>query len=131
MTARPVEKGDFVIFDFTGYLNGEPFAGGAAKDFQLEIGSGGFIPGFEDQIIGMTAGEEKRITVTFPEPYANNELAGKETEFDIAVKEIKVKEIPELDDEFAQAVGGFETLGATAGRDHRVGQGGRACPDRW
>lgn len=108
--ARPVVQGDFATIDFAGYLNGEAFAGGSASGHQLQVGSGSFIPGFEDQMIGMNIDEPKRIKVTFPEEYGNAELAGKEAEFDITVKEIKVKDLPELDDDFAQAVGGFDTI---------------------
>jgi len=107
---RPVAAGDFVTINFTGYLNGEAFPGGSATDHQLQIGSGSFIPGFEDQIIGMSIDEQKRIMVTFPEAYGNSDLAGKEAAFDITVNELKVKELPELDDDFAQSAGGFDTL---------------------
>ncbi len=107
---RPVATGDFVTIDFTGYRNGEPFAGGSGKDHQLQVGSGSFIPGFEDQMIGLNTEETKRITVTFPEVYGNAELAGQEAEFEIAIKEIKVKDIPPLDDDLAQSAGGYETL---------------------
>ena len=108
--AHSVALGDFVTIDFTGYLNGEAFPGGSATDHQLQVGSGSFVPGFEDQIIGMNSDEKKRIMVTFPEAYNNSDLAGKEAEFDITVKEIKVKELPELDDDLAQSAGGFDTL---------------------
>jgi len=102
--------GDFVVFDFTGTLDGVPFEGGAAEDFQLELGSGRFIPGFEDQLVGMTAGSNGSVKVSFPEGYGNAELAGKPADFAVTVKEIKVKELPELDDEFAKQFGEFETL---------------------
>jgi trigger factor len=108
--ARPVAAGDFVTIDFTGYQDGVAFSGGSATDHQLQIGSGSFIPGFEEQIIGMNVDEEKRITVTFPEAYGNSDLAGKEAEFDVTVKDLKVKELPGLDDDFAQSAGGFDTL---------------------
>ena len=109
--AHSVASGDFATIDFTGYLNGEAFPGGSATDHQLQIGSGSFIPGFEDQIIGMKVDEKKRLTVTFPEDYGNSELAGKDAEFDITVKELKTKVVPELDDDFALTAGGFDTLG--------------------
>lgn len=103
--------GDFVTFDFKGSVDGVPFEGGAAEDFQLELGSGRFIPGFEDQMVGMTAGSAGTVKVTFPEAYGNSDLAGKPAEFEVNVKEIKVKELPELNDEFAKEFGEeFETL---------------------
>ena len=101
---RPLQEGDTAVFDFTGYLDGEPFEGGSAQEFELQIGSGQFIPGFEEQMIGMKKGEEKRIKVTFPEDYQAPNLAGKETEFDIKLKDIKVKAEPTIDDELAKAV---------------------------
>jgi len=107
--ARPIASGDFVTIDYTGYLDGVPFPGGSATDHQLQIGSESFIPGFEEQIIGMNADETKRIAVTFPDTYAA-ELAGKDAEFEITVKDVKVKDIPDLDDDFAQTVGGFDTF---------------------
>lgn len=103
---------DFASIDFVGYIDNEPFENGGGQDYLLELGSGRFIPGFEDQIIGMKAGEEKRIKVTFPEAYAFTPLAGKDAEFDITVKEIKVKVFPELDDDFAKEMGEFDTLDA-------------------
>ena len=102
--------GDFVTFDFKGTLDGVPFEGGEAEDFQLELGSGRFIPGFEDQMVGMTAGAEGKVAVSFPESYGNDTLAGKPAEFAVSVKEIKVKELPELNDELAKEFGEFETL---------------------
>lgn len=107
---RPAAQGDFLTIDFKGFLGGIPFENGSAEDFQLELGAGRFIPGFEEQIIGQKVGEEKNITVTFPEDYNSKELAGKEATFAVTVKEIKVKEIPPLDDEFAKAIGDFETI---------------------
>jgi trigger factor len=103
--------GDFVIFDFKGSLDGVPFEGGEAEDFQLELGSGRFIPGFEEQLVGMSAGTSGTIKVSFPEGYGNETLAGKPAEFAVAIKEIKVKELPELNDDFAKEFGEeFETL---------------------
>jgi trigger factor len=103
--------GDFVTFDFKGSIDGVPFEGGAAEDYQLELGSGRFIPGFEDQMVGMKVGETKTLTVTFPENYGNAELAGKPADFEVSVKEIKAKEFPELNDDFAKEFGEeFETL---------------------
>jgi len=105
-----VENGDRVLIDFTGKKDGIPFEGGTAEDYSLEIGSGTFIPGFEEQIIGMKIGEEKTINVTFPEEYHSEELAGQPATFDVKVKEIKRKKVAELDDEFAKDVSEFETL---------------------
>ena len=105
-----VEKGDRVIIDFEGTIDGKPFEGGKADGFSLEVGSGRMIPGFEDQLIGMKPGEEKTITVTFPEDYHVKELSGKEASFRIKLHEIKRLRLPELDDEFAQDVSDFDTL---------------------
>ena len=103
--------GDFVIFDFKGTLDRVPFEGGEAEDFQLELGSGRFIPGFEEQLVGMTAGQSGTIKVNFPEGYGNETLSGKPAEFAVAIKEIKVKDLPELNDDFAKEFGEeFETL---------------------
>jgi trigger factor len=101
---RPLQEGDTAVFDFTGYLDGEPFEGGSAQDFELQIGSGQFIPGFEEQMVGMKKGETKRIKVTFPEDYQAPNLAGKETEFEITLKDIKVKAEPKIDDELAKTI---------------------------
>ncbi len=101
---RPLQEGDTAIFDFTGYLEGEPFEGGSAEDFELKIGSGNLIPGFEDQMIGMKKGESKRIKVSFPKDYQSEKLAGKEVEFDITLKDIKVKAEPKIDDDLAKSV---------------------------
>ena len=105
-----VENGDIANIDFEGFLDGVPFEGGKAEKYDLEIGSGSFIPGFEEQLIGMKSGEEKDITTTFPEDYNNKDLAGKETIFKIKLHEIKKKELPDLDDEFAKDVSEFDTL---------------------
>lgn len=99
-----VENGDTVTLDFTGYADGEPFEGGQAEGFELEIGSGSFIPGFEEQMVGMKLDEEKEIEITFPEEYHAAELAGKPAMFKVKVHEIKTKEIPELDDELAKEI---------------------------
>lgn len=98
-TAR---ENDTVIIDFTGYIDGEAFENGAAEDYQLELGSNSFIPGFEEQLVGMKRGEEKDVNVTFPEAYGAENLAGKEAVFKVVLKEIKEKQIPELDDDFAK-----------------------------
>ncbi len=107
---KAVEKGNTTIMDFEGFVDGKPFEGGKAENYQLEIGSGAFIPGFEDQMVGMKAGEEKDIQVKFPEEYFSSELAGKDATFKVKVHEIKAKELPELDDEFAKDVSEFDTL---------------------
>lgn len=99
-----IEDGDTVKLDFKGFAEGEAFEGGEAKDFDLEIGSGSFIPGFEEQMVGMKVGEEKEIEVNFPEEYHAAELAGKPATFEVKVHEIKTKEIPELDDELAKEI---------------------------
>ena len=107
---RPVESGDITTINFEGFVNGEAFEGGKAENYDLEIGSNSFIPGFEDQIIGMKLEEEKDIKVTFPEEYFSKDLAGKEATFKVKVNEIKKKELPKLDDEFAKDVSEFDTL---------------------
>lgn len=107
---RPVENGDITVIDFEGSVDGVPFDGGKAEGHELEIGSGAFIPGFEDQIIGMKIDEEKDINVKFPEEYFSKDLAGKDAVFKVKLHEIKKKELPELDDEFAKDVSEFDTL---------------------
>ncbi|MGV3487955.1 MAG: trigger factor [Tuberibacillus sp.] len=99
-----IESGDTAVIDFEGFLDGTPFEGGKGENYSLEIGSNSFIPGFEDQLIGLKAGEEKEIEVTFPEDYHAEELKGKPATFKVKVHEIKVKQLPELDDEFAKDV---------------------------
>ena len=106
---RAVKKGDTADIDFEGFDNGVAFDGGKGENFDLEIGSGSFVPGFEDQLIGMEAGEEKDIDITFPKDYTP-ELAGKPVVFHVKVNEVKVKEVPALDDEFAKDVSEFDTL---------------------
>ena len=106
----PVENGNTVVIDFEGFVDGVAFEGGKAENHELEIGSGTFIPGFEDQIIGMKIDEEKDINVKFPEEYFSKDLAGKDATFKVKVHEIKKKELPELDDEFAKDVSEFDTL---------------------
>lgn len=107
---RPVQKDDTAVIDFEGFCDGEAFEGGKGTDFPLVIGSGQFIPGFEDQLIGKNVGEEVEVNVTFPTPYQAKELEGKDAMFKVTVKEIKAKELPEIDDEFASEVSEFETL---------------------
>ncbi len=107
---RPVEKGDIANINFEGFVDGVAFEGGKAENHDLEIGSNTFIPGFEDQIIGMNIDEEKDIQVKFPEEYFSKDLAGKDATFKVKVNEIKKKELPVLDDEFAKDVSEFDTL---------------------
>ena len=107
---RAVENGDITVIDFEGFVDGKAFEGGKAENHELEIGSGKFIPGFEEQIIGMKTDEEKDIKVTFPKEYPAKELAGKEATFKIKLHEIKKKELPEINDEFAKDASEFDTL---------------------
>ncbi len=107
---RPVESGDIATIDFEGFVDGKAFEGGKAENHDLEIGSNTFIPGFEDQIIGMKIDEEKDVVVKFPEEYFSKDLAGKDAVFKVKVHEIKKKELPKLDDEFAKDVSEFDTL---------------------
>lgn len=107
---RAVENGDITVIDFEGFVDGKAFDGGKAENHELEIGSGKFIPGFEEQIIGMKTDEEKDIKVTFPKEYPAKELAGKEATFKIKLHEIKKKELPEINDEFAKDASEFDTL---------------------
>lgn len=105
-----VSEGDFAVIDFEGYVDGQPFAGGAAKGYTLEVGSGRFIEGFEEQLVGAEVGVETEVQVTFPTEYQAEHLAGKEATFKVTVQDIKVKRLPELDDEFARDVSDVETL---------------------
>jgi trigger factor len=107
---RPASNGDIVTLDFTGYVDGAPFENGAATDYMLELGSNSFIAGFEEQIMGMSVGDEREIKVTFPEDYFVTNLAGKEVTFEVKIKDIKTKELPPLDDDFAKQFGEFDTL---------------------
>ena len=107
---RKTKKGDIVKLDFKGYVNNEAFQGGEAKDYELEIGSNSFIPGFEDQLIDRAIGEEFDVNVKFPEEYHAEDLKGKDAKFICKINEIKVKELPELDDNFASDVSEFDTL---------------------
>ena len=107
---RGVENGDMIKLDFDGSVDGVAFDGGKAENYDLTVGSGSFIPGFEEQLVGVKAGEEKEVKVTFPEDYHAKDLAGKEAVFKCKVNEIKVKELPEANDEFAQDASEFDTL---------------------
>ena len=106
---REAQKGDTAVIDFEGFKDGEPFQGGKGENFNLELGSGSFVPGFEEQVIGMKAGEEKALDITFPENYTP-ELAGAAVVFKVKVHEVKEKQQPEVDDEFAKDVSEFDTL---------------------
>ncbi|SFH67768.1 trigger factor [Selenomonas caprae] len=105
-----VADGDFTTLDFEGFVDGEAFEGGKGTDYPLQIGSGSFIPGFEEQLIGAKIGEEKEVNVKFPEEYHAKELAGKDATFKCTVRSIKQKELPAIDDELAKKVSTFETL---------------------
>ena len=107
---RAAQDGDVAVIDFEGFVDGEAFEGGKAENYNLKLGSGNFIPGFEEQIIGHNTDEEFSITVTFPEDYQAEELKGKEAEFKIKLHEIKAKELPEVDDDFVKDVSEKETL---------------------
>lgn len=109
---REAKEGDTVMLDFEGSVDGVPFEGGKGENFALELGSGAFIPGFEDQLIGMKAGEERDVNVTFPAEYGEKSLAGKASVFKCKISEVKEKQKPELDDEFAKDVSEFDTLDA-------------------
>ncbi len=105
-----LKVGDTAVIDFEGFVDGTAFEGGKGEGHNLEIGSGSFIPGFEDQLIGMKAEEERDVNVTFPDEYFSKDLAGKDATFKVKLHEIKIKELPELDDEFAKDVSEFDTL---------------------
>lgn len=107
---RAVENGDTAVIDYEGFCEGEAFEGGQAEKYSLKIGSGEFIPGFEEQLVGKNAGDELDVNVTFPEEYHAEDLAGKEAVFKVKIHEIRTRELPELDDEFAQDVSEFDTL---------------------
>ncbi len=107
---RPAISGDIVTLDFTGYADGVPFENGSATDYMLELGSNSFIAGFEEKVVGMSVGEERKIDVSFPADYFVTKLAGKAVTFDVKIKDIKAKELPPLDDDFAKQFGEFETL---------------------
>ena len=106
---RAAMDGDTAVIDFEGFVDGEAFEGGKGENYELELGSGSFVPGFEDQVIGMKAGDEKDLDITFPEDY-HKDLAGKKVVFHVKAKEIKCKELPKLDDDFAKDVSEYDTL---------------------
>ncbi|MCX4255457.1 MAG: trigger factor [Oscillospiraceae bacterium] len=107
---RPAENGDIAVIDFEGFKDGVPFEGGKDENYELALGSGTFIPGFEDQIVGKSTGDEFTINVTFPENYQMEDIAGQLCEFKIKLNEIKAKELPDLDDEFVKDATEFETI---------------------
>jgi len=107
---RGIQKGDIADIDFEGFIDGVPFEGGKASGYRLEIGSGNFIDGFEDQLIGAMPGDDVEVNVTFPEDYSNEELAGKAALFKVIINDVKIKELPVIDDEFAKDVSEFDTL---------------------
>ena len=110
VTDRPIQTGDIATIDFKGFMDGEAFEGGEGKDFDLEIGSHSFIDTFEDQLVGKNVGDDVEVNVTFPENYGHATLAGKPAKFEVEIKDIKVKELPELNDEFVQDTTEFENL---------------------
>ncbi len=107
---RAAGEDDYVVIDFTGSIDGEPFDGGEARGFLLELGSGRLVPGFEEQLIGVSGGDEREVEVTFPEDFQGEHLAGREASFAVEVKEVKEKRLPELDDDLAVEAGGYESL---------------------
>ena len=107
---RPAENGDHVVIDYLGTVGGAEFEGGAGRDQLVELGSARLVPGFEDQLAGASAGDERTVTITFPEDYPVPEIAGKEAQFAVTVNEVKAKNLPEVDDDFAAEASGFDTL---------------------
>ena len=116
LEGTPLASGRIATLDFVGRIEGKPFQGGSGQGVDLEIGSGQFIPGFEEQLMGAVSGEDREVTVSFPEQYANAELAGKEAVFAAHVVAVKRRELPTLDDDFAKDLGDFETLEDLRGR---------------
>lgn len=107
---RPLAEGDIAVVDFVGRVDGEPFEGGEARDYMLEIGGGRLVEGFEEQVVGATAGETRTVEIDFPEQYQSEDLAGRHAEFEVDVKDVRQKELPELDDDFASEASEFDTL---------------------
>ncbi len=107
---RPAESGDHVVIDYVGTVDGEPFEGGEGRDQLLELGTGRLLPGFDDELTGASAGDQRAVTVTFPDEYPGSDLAGRTAQFEVTVREVKAKRLPELDDEFATQAAGFDTL---------------------
>src|SRR5439155_19833914 len=104
---RAAQNGDFLVLDYTGFIDDEPFEGGEGRGQTIELGAGRLIPGFEDQLVGAKPGEERTLNVRFPDDYGAEELAGKQARFDANVKEVREKRMPEIDDECALQAGGF------------------------
>ena len=131
---RPAAKGDFVLVDFRGTVDGEPFEGGEAHDELVELGSGRLIEGFEEQLEGASAGEQREVKITFPDDYRAEQLAGKDASFEITVKEVREKVLPELDDEFAANAGGFifhaRSCASRTSRRESSPRGPRSAPRR-
>jgi trigger factor len=118
---RPLAQGDMTILDFVGQVDGEPFAGGEARDYMLEIGGGRLIEGFEEQLLGATAGESRKVEIDFPDDYQAEDLRGKHAVFDVTVKDVRQKELPELDDDFASEASEFDTIAELrADIEHRL-----------
>lgn len=107
---RPARDGDFVVLDFLGTIDGEPFSGGEGRDQLVEVGAGRLIPGFEEGLVGVAAGEQKTVDATFPEDYGAKHVAGKAAQFEFTVKEVKHKDLPEFDDDFASDAAGYDTI---------------------
>jgi len=107
---RAAENGDFLVLDYAGTIDGEAFGGGEGRDQLVELGAGRLIPGFEEQLVGASAGEERTVDVAFPDDYGAQDLAGKDAQFAVTVKQVQRKELPELDDDFASDAAGFDTL---------------------
>jgi trigger factor len=107
---RPAQQGDYVVIDFVGSIAGEPFEGGEARGFLLELGSGRLVEGFEEQLVSTAAGEERTVAITFPDDYQAEPLAGQDASFAVSVKEVKAKRLPEVDDELAIEAGGYDSL---------------------
>jgi trigger factor len=120
---RAAARGDFLVIDFVGTIDGEAFEGGEARGHLVELGSGRLIPGFEEQLEGASAGDEREVKVTFPEDYQAEHLAGKDASFEVQVKEVKEKRLPELDDDFAVEAGGYDSLDELrAELEQRIGE---------
>jgi trigger factor len=107
---RPLASGDLAVVDFTGRIDGEPFEGGTARDYMLELGSGQLVEGFEEQVMGAGKGETRTVSISFPEDYRAEDLAGRDAEFEVEVKDVQEKQLPELDDDFAAEASDFDTL---------------------
>jgi trigger factor len=107
---RPAQNGDHVVIDYVGSVDGTEFEGGTGRDQLLELGSGRLVPGFEEQLIGASAGDERTVTITFPEDYQATELAGQEAQFAVTISEVKEKRLPEINDDFASEAAGFDTM---------------------